>query len=122
MAVVGGKPDAVGYQSRHVGGLAPFSGEVVHDAVVFAFADTLRNRKRAVCNTIAMEVAHAYGLDHAYDCSDVMTYLPDCGPKYFRDKDVACGERKPRMCPGGRETQNSYRTLKELVGTKPQQP
>lgn len=116
MVVVGGHPDDIGFKSKHVGGLAPFNGEVIPGAVVFAFSRALRNNRRAICNTIAMEVGHAYGLDHAYECSDVMTYLPDCGPKYFRDKDVPCGEHKPRSCPKDRTTQNSFRHLELVVG------
>ncbi len=119
MAVVGGSPRDIAYKGHHVGGLAPYNGDVIPRAIVFAFSDTLGNRKRATCNTIAMEVAHAYGLDHAYDCSDVMTYLPDCGPKYFRDKDVPCGESEPRPCPRNEPTQNSYKTLSGLVGLRP---
>ncbi|HEU5056125.1 MAG TPA: hypothetical protein VFU21_06355 [Kofleriaceae bacterium] len=119
MAVVGGRPKDLGHPHR-VGGLAPFNGDVVPGAVVFAFADELRNSTRATCEVIGMEVAHAFGLDHAYACPDVMTYLQGCGKKSFRDLDVRCGESKPRDCHGGAATQNSYRHLLEVLG--PRQP
>lgn len=115
MAVVGGRPRDVGHPHK-VGGLAPFNGEVVAGAVVFAFADELRNDPRATCEVIGMEVAHAFGLDHAYACPDVMTYLQGCGKKAFRDLDARCGESAPRACHGGAATQNSYRRLLQVLG------
>lgn len=122
MAVVGGRPRDVGH-ARRVGGLAPFNGEVIPGAVVFAFADELGNRTRATCEVIAMEVAHAFGLDHAHACKDVMTYLQGCGAKAFRDLDVPCGESKPRTCHGGAAQQNSYRHLMRVLGPRrPPQP
>jgi hypothetical protein len=115
MAVVGGRPKDVGHPHR-VGGLAPFNGDVVPGAVVFAFADELRNNTRATCEVIAMEVGHAFGLDHEYACPDVMTYLQGCGQKAFRDLDAKCGESAPRTCHGGAGTQNSFRHLMEVLG------
>ena len=115
MAVVGGRPRDIGHKGR-VGGLAPFSGGVVHGAVVFAFADELRNSVQSVCHVIGMEVAHAYGLDHSYLCKDVMTYRTGCGAKSFVDADVPCGESKARPCHGGAKTQNSYRHLLAVLG------
>jgi hypothetical protein len=117
MAVVGGRPKDVGHPHR-VGGLAPFNGNLVPGAVVFAFADELRNDTRATCEVISMEVAHAFGLDHAHACPDVMTYLQGCGKKAFRDIDAECGEKKPRPCHGGARTQNSYRHLLEVLGPR----
>jgi hypothetical protein len=118
MAVVGGRPKDLGHPHR-VSGLAPFNGGVVPGAVVFAFADELRNSTRATCEVIAMEVAHAFGLDHAHACPDVMTYLQGCGKKSFRDVDAPCGESRPRPCHGGAATQNSYRRLVEVLGARP---
>jgi hypothetical protein len=119
MVVVGGKPADIGANdSHHVSGLAPFNGHVIPRAVVFAFAATMQNEPRAVCETIAMEVAHAYGLDHAYLCKDVMTYLRGCGAKSFVDVDAPCGESKKRNCEGGAKTQNSHRRLVEVLGAR----
>lgn len=119
LVAVGGRPGDIGVKDRRVGGLAPFNGDVIANPVVFAFAGQLRNDVRAVCETIGMEVAHAYGLDHAYLCSDVMTYLKPCGTKKFVDKDVPCGEGKPRACEGGAPTQNSYQRLLQVLGARP---
>jgi hypothetical protein len=119
MVVVGGKPTDLGItDGHHVSGLAPFNGGVIPRAIVFGFAAAVGNDVRAVCETIAMEVAHAYGLDHEYLCKDVMTYLRGCGAKAFVDQDAPCGEHKKRACEGGSPTQNSYRRLVEVLGAK----
>jgi hypothetical protein len=119
LVAVGGRPTDIGEKNKRVGGLAPFSGENIPKAVVFAFSQQLGNQVTAVCETIGMEVAHAYGLDHAYDCKDLMTYLKPCGAKSFLDKDIACGETKKRPCAGGAATQNSRQRLLQVLGPRP---
>lgn len=116
LVAVGGRPGDLGVADRRISGLAPFNGDVIARPVVFAFARLLGNQPRAVCETIGMEVAHAYGLDHAYQCRDVMTYRKPCGPKAFTDIDARCGERTPRACAGGAATQNSFRRLLAVLG------
>jgi hypothetical protein len=116
---VGGKPGDIGVTDKRIAGLAPFNGSVIGKPIVFAFSANLGNDVRAVCETIGMEVAHAYGLDHGYLCSDLMTYLKPCGAKRFVDKDVRCGELKARNCEGGEPTQNSYRRLLQVLGARP---
>jgi hypothetical protein len=119
MVLVGGRARDIGItEGHHVSGLAPFNSEVVPDPIVFAFAREVKNKSRIVCETIAMEVGHAYGLDHGYLCKDVMSYLTGCGSKSFVDKEVRCGEHKPRDCHGGAPTQNSYRLLTTVVGAR----
>ena len=118
MAVIGGRAKDIGVSGNHFGGLAPFSGEPIQRAVVFAFSRTLRNRTQTVCETISMEIAHAYGLDHSYHCPDVMTYRRGCGKKRFRDKDAPCGEKTKRACKGGAPTQNSHRMLLSVLGAR----
>lgn len=118
LVVVGGRAGDLGVKDRGVAGLAPFSGDPIPRAVVFAFAAAQGHRPQAVCETIGMEVAHAYGLDHAYLCSDVMTYLRPCGKRTFVDKEVRCGEKKPRDCAWGGATQNSFRRMLAAVGPR----
>ncbi len=118
LVAVGGRPKDIGVKDGQVAGLAPFNSELIPRAVVFAFAATQRHQPRGVCETIAMEVAHAYGLDHAYLCSDVMSYLKPCGKRRFVDKDVACGEKRPRRCADGAATQNSHRRLLTALGPR----
>lgn len=122
LAVVGGRAKDIGVKSGHVGGLAPFNSKVIPRAVVFAFSRTLRNRVQTVCETLAMEIAHAYGLDHAYHCPDAMTYLRGCGKKRFRDKTVPCGEKKKRACADGNPTQNSVQRLTAVLGPSRKKP
>ena len=120
MVVIGGTPADVGIKnSHHVSGLAPFNGSVIPRAIVFGFSGTTNNDVRQTCETIAMEVAHAYGLDHEYLCKDVMTYLTNCGAKSFVDADAPCGESKKRACEGGAKTQNSFRRLISVLGARP---
>jgi hypothetical protein len=57
LVAVGGSPRDAGVP-KEVGGLAPFSGEVIPRAVVMAFAKKLGNRVRETCDVIGMEVAH----------------------------------------------------------------
>jgi hypothetical protein len=118
LVAVGGKPADIGVKDKRIGGLAPFNGEVIAVPVVFAFSAALNHETRAICETIGMEVAHAYGLDHGYECKDVMTYLTGCGAKKFVDKDVRCGEKKARDCEGGKPTQNSFRHLITVLGPR----
>ena len=122
LVAVGGRPVDLGVSDRRVGGLAPFHGGVIASPVVFVFAAQLGNDVRTVCETVGMEVAHAYGLDHGFLCSDVMTYLKPCGTKKFVDKDVRCGELAARNCEGGEPTQNSYKRLLQVLGPRPAKP
>lgn len=119
LVAVGGRPGDIGMKNPRIGGLAPFNGDVIPRAVVFAFAQQLGHQTRPVCETIGMEVAHAYGLDHGYLCKDVMTYLKPCGAKRFVDQDIPCGEGKKRPCAGGGATQNSFRRLMAVLGPRP---
>lgn len=118
LVAVGGRPADIGMKNPRIGGLAPFNGEVIPRPVVFAFAQQLGNKVTPICETIGMEVAHAYGLDHGYLCKDVMTYLKPCGPKSFVDQDIPCGEAKKRPCAGGAPTQNSFRRLLAVLGPR----
>lgn len=116
MVAVGGKAKQLGSKEKNIAGLAPFNGAVIPRAVVFGFAAQVGNEVQKLCETIGMEVAHAYGLDHEYLCKDVMTYLSGCKKRTFVDLDAPCGEKKKRVCKGGAETQNSYRRLLEVLG------
>jgi hypothetical protein len=122
MAVLGGRPEDLGFHPKdghshaHAVGLAPFNGEPIPNAVVFIFTRSLRENAQSTCEAAGMEIAHAYGLDHARSCRDLMTYMPRCGPRRFVDQDVACGEHSARRCEGGAATQNSYRHLLQLLG------
>ena len=122
MVMLGGSASDLGFNATdghkhsHATGLAPFNGENIANAVVFVFTRTLREAVKGSCEAAGMEVAHAYGLDHARHCKDLMTYLPNCGPRAFLDKDLPCGEHADRACEGKLASQNSYRRLMTLLG------
>jgi hypothetical protein len=128
MAMVGGRPQDLGaaegahagdeHGHSHATGLAPFNGEAIADAIVFVFSRTLREETRATCETAAMEIAHAYGLDHARSCKDLMTYMRPCGARSFTDQAIPCGEHEERPCKGGAPTQNSHRSLLTALGPR----
>jgi hypothetical protein len=120
MAVIGGTAATLGPKTphHHALGLAPFNGEPIEDAVVLIFSAATKNELRTTSEAAAMEVAHAFGLDHGYHCRDFMTYRPYCGTKRFVDEDVRCGEHQPRDCKGGAKTQNSHRHLLRLFGPR----
>lgn len=125
MAVVGGSARELGYDAKEakgIGGLAPFNGSPIGGAVVFVFTATLKNRLEDSCDTAAMEIAHAYGLDHSFHCRDVMTYKKRCGARRFVDEDMRCGEDEPRDCTGGAKTQNSHQRLLAVLGPRQGQP
>ncbi|HLU66592.1 MAG TPA: Ig-like domain-containing protein [Kofleriaceae bacterium] len=108
-AIVAGRPSNIG-EGPNVGGIAPFSCGIINNAITFSFAN-IYDRPRDICETVAQETAHAFGLDHEYLCEDPMTYLVGCGDKFFRDVDAPCGEYNARSCRCGGNTQNSYRLL-----------
>jgi len=109
-AIVAGDPSDLG-QPGNVGGIAPFScGGVINNAISFSFAAVYEDM-RALCETVAQETSHAFGLDHELLCEDPMTYLTGCGEKTFRDQDAPCGEDEARPCTCGGSTQNSYAYL-----------
>lgn len=120
MVHVGGQPrDLFGRKRMGMGGVAPFNGDVISNVIVFAFSRTLDERTEVVCDTIAHEVGHVYGLDHSYRCSDIMTYLHGC-KKRFVDAVVRCGENKRRDCDNGHASQNSFRRLLDVLGPRKQ--
>lgn len=116
-AVIRGEPEAL------AGGIAPFKADCtpLESAIVFVFAEEFDGDLRRVCEVAAQEVAHAYGLDHAYLCEDAMSYLVGCGAKSFRDEHARCGELEARPCAGPgydcqRDTQNSAELLAQRIG------
>jgi hypothetical protein len=121
-SVVAGRPSDLSLDDG-VGGVSPFTLDcgVIPNAVVYTFAEIYGNDLETVCEVVAQETAHSFGLDHEILASDPMTYLDFEGLKQFRDADVKCGEFQQRACglPGGavcRESQNSYKLLAERIG------
>jgi uncharacterized protein (TIGR03382 family) len=116
-SVVAGRPQDVQLPDG-VGGVSPFTSDcsVIDRSIVFTFAEVFGNNYRVICEVVAQEVAHSFGLDHQYLCEDPMTYLTGCGQKSFKDINAQCGEFEPRVCACGQQTQNSYQMLSQRIG------
>jgi MYXO-CTERM domain-containing protein len=116
-AVVSGEPSDLD-QADHIGGLSPFRLDcgVIDNSVVFIFADIFGDQNSRLCEIIAQEVAHSFGLDHQMNCDDPMSYLGGCGEKRFRNANAQCGEYEERECACGQQTQNSRVILADYLG------
>ena len=120
-AVFGGSPQQVGMPNG-VGGVSPFTQDcgIIENSVVFTFTSVLPQDAQTICEIMAQEVAHSYGLDHELLASDPMTYLNYNGNRTFHDQLVSCGENSPRNCGIGGSTcrvkQNSVALLTERLG------
>lgn len=120
-AVFGGHPNDVGLPDN-VAGISPFTTNcsVIESSVVFTFTDVLPDDPRLMCEVMAQEIAHSYGLDHQVLAADPMSYLDYDGDRVFQDQDSFCGEFDLRPCgiAGNvcRETQNSVELLTQRLG------
>jgi hypothetical protein len=126
-AVFGGHPADVGLPDN-VAGVSPFTTDcaVIERSIVFTFTDVMDDDARTMCEVMAQEIAHSYGLDHELLPEDPMTYLEYAGERTFQDEMAACGEFGGRMCGVGgsvcRERQNSHALLTERLGRNPSLP
>jgi RNA-binding protein len=122
-AVFGGSPTQFGL-GTNVGGLSPFTTDcaIIENSIVFAFTQVIPNNARTVCEIMAQEVAHSFGLDHELLARDPMTYLAYDGNRSFQNQNVSCGESTARPCgiEGStcRTTQNSMSLLIERLGRR----
>lgn len=111
-------------------GIAPLDSSTCrpqNNVVSFSFANDHGPSPLDMCWTVAQESAHAFGLDHEFECSDPMTYIPiqSCGgQKFFRNLDAPCGENAARTCICGGNTQNSFQRILGVhgLGTSPVDP
>lgn len=116
-AIVAGTWDEV-YHSP-AGGVAPSICHPNNNVISFTFANGWPANAIRICEIIGQESAHSYGLEHAYDCSDPLTYLPRCGRQFFRDRVTPCGEYAEADCYCGGTAQNSHRWLRTVLGANP---
>lgn len=122
-AVFGGSPTMVG-QPNNLAGVSPFTADcaVIENSVVFAFMGALPADPTLACEVMSQEIAHSYGLDHVMVASELMTYLPFAGRRWFQNLNATCGEDKTRPCglnsSGCRQTQNSVALLIQRLGLK----
>jgi hypothetical protein len=122
-AVFGGSPTQLGLD-RNVAGVSPFTTNcsIIENSIVFTFTAVLPPDPRLVCEIMAQEVAHSYGLDHELLASDPMTYLNYDGNRSFQNQAASCGETVARPCGINgsicRPNQNSFALLTERLGPK----
>jgi hypothetical protein len=121
-AVFTGSPASIGMSSG-VGGVSPFTQDcgIIENSIVFTFTNAFGNNAQTLCEVMAQEIAHSYGLDHQMLASDPMTYLSYNGKRTFKDQTVSCGEYQNRQCGIGgsvcRPNQNSVQLLNARLGT-----
>ena len=98
-AVFGGHPNDVGLPD-YVAGVSPYRTDcgIVENSIVFTFTDVLDDDPRMMCEIMAQEIAHSYGLDHEMLAEDPMTYLDYDGDRTFQDEMASCGEDGDRPC------------------------
>lgn len=127
VGIAAGIPENIGYSAQSTLGISPSAPgcDPRENVISYSFANVYAGSRRikSICETVAQETAHAYGLDHAYAfaadnrsaCTDPMTYRPDCGQKFFRNEPVKCGENAARPCRCG-GLQNSHQRLLTIFG------
>jgi hypothetical protein len=124
-AIIAGSPVEIGV-SPAFGGIAPIDEfcRPLDYPISFTFANVYtEDRINLICATASQEIAHTYGLDHAFaffdgssSCSDPMTYRFDCGgQKFFRNHVAQCGEYEARGCRCA-PNQNSHALMSGVLG------
>jgi len=122
-AIFGGHPRDVGLPDN-VAGVSPFTEDcsIIESSIVFTFTDVMPDDARTMCEVMAQEIAHSYGLDHEMLAADPMTYLDYAGERTFQNVDAPCGENGNRLCGINgnmcRHTQNSVALLTQRLGAK----
>lgn len=126
-AVVGGTPEDVGLSDPSGGtllGIASIEGfcSVTERSISFSFEQN-HFTITELCLTVVHEIGHSLGLEHAFHCPEVMSYLVGCGvPKTFQDALTPCGEYDPRDCICEMTQQNTVAALFDRLGPNEQEP
>ncbi|MEO8703403.1 MAG: hypothetical protein ABI867_25375 [Kofleriaceae bacterium] len=122
-AVFGGHPNDVGLPDE-VAGVSPFAEDcsTIESSIVFTFTDVLPDDPQLMCEVMAQEIAHSYGLDHQLLAEDPMTYLEYDGDRSFQNEMADCGEFESRDCGINgsvcRNGQNSVALLTSRLGKR----
>ena len=115
MVMVGGDPEAFGFDSR-VAGVAVLDCEDAQASnIVFAFPGALPGNLHGLFVTAAQETAHAFGLEHTQDEEDIMH--GQLNPRQWTFPDRQNAVSAPRACGG--LVQNSGQKLLSVLGAWP---
>ncbi len=122
-AIFGGHPNDVGLPDG-VAGVSPFTTNcsTIENSIVFMFTDVIEDDAQVMCEIMAQEIAHSFGLDHQLTPKDPMTYLEYAGNREFQNEMASCGEFESRDCgiDGSvcRDGQNSVALLTSRLGRR----
>jgi hypothetical protein len=99
------------------GGIAPYiscnAGR--NNGLAFAFA-AQTNDINYLCQAIAHEAGHLWGLSHSLEPKDPMTYMALGALKRWQNSDQTCGTETPEGCKCFATKQNSFRYLRTTFG------
>ena len=83
--VIAGTPTQAGLNPG-ITAIAPANCAFVPNAPAFAFANSIGNDVNAICWAAASQLGSLAGLEPLFNCADVMTTLPACGPRSYRNE------------------------------------
>ena len=116
MNLIGGTPDVIGVAAGAVG-IAPLDCSDLDDHdLSFTFPEAVANDPLEVAQTISQESAHAYGLGHTNDKTDVMFPYVQKDSNGFQNFLMLVPDNTD--CTGTGH-QNSYQLLMNNVGASP---
>lgn len=116
--LVAGFPTDVGFALGTLG-ISPLASDCspLRNVISFVFAEMHNPDNQAeLCATVVHESGHTFGLDHALQCRDPMTYLTGCGDKLFLNIDSPCGEFRHKRNCRCTSVQNSHVKLMNELG------
>jgi MYXO-CTERM domain-containing protein len=116
--LVAGFPTDVGFGLGTLG-ISPLASDCspLRNVISFVFAEMHNPDNQAeLCATVVHESGHTFGLDHALQCRDPMTYLTGCGDKLFLNIESPCGEFRHKRNCRCTSTQNSHVKLMNELG------
>jgi hypothetical protein len=102
--------------SDSVPAVAPFNCNLISNAPAFVFANNLGADSTLMCHLAAAQIGALAGLEPLYNCQDVMSYLPSCGPRSFTNVSSQCGTFGAATCICGGSTRNSFSTMRSAYG------